>query len=162
MPAWLYRSERMQNSRQSTQHETWVVVADSSRARFMVREGQRLLREFEVLVAPDNRLDEHDQVSDRPGRIETASGGIHSLGSRNAARQHAFDTFARRVAGRIEEGRKSGVLERLVLVAAPRFLGRLRAHLSEQSAALVTVTVDKALTQLAPERLIRHLPDVLR
>jgi protein required for attachment to host cells len=128
----------------------------------MVREGQRLLREFEVLVAPDNRLDEHDQVSDRPGRIETASGGIHSLGSRNAARQHAFDTFARRVAGRIEEGRKSGVLERLVLVAAPRFLGRLRAHLSEQSAALVTVTVDKALTQLAPERLIRHLPDVLR
>ncbi|HAR31795.1 MAG TPA: host attachment protein [Gammaproteobacteria bacterium] len=156
------RRNGMQNSRQNTLHKTWVVVADGSRARFFSREGQRVLHEFEVLVAPDNRLEEHEQVSDRPGRIETASGGIHSLGSRNAARQHAFDAFARRVAGRIDEGRKSGGLDRLVLVAAPRFLGRLRAHLSEQSAALVAVTVDKALTQLSPDRLVHHLPDFLR
>ena len=152
----------MQNSRQNTLQTTWVVVADGSRARFLVREGRQELHEFEVLVAPDSRLEEHDQVSDRPGRIETASGGVHSLGSRNATRQHAFEAFARRVAGRIDDGRKSGALDRLILVAAPRFLGRLRAHLSEPSAALVAATVDKALTALSPDRLIGHLPDSLR
>ncbi|MGA0839021.1 MAG: host attachment protein [Pseudomonadales bacterium] len=148
----------MQNSRE----KTWVVVADGTRARFFCRENAPLLREFEVLVAPENRLEEHEQVSDRPGRIETASGGIHSMGSRNATRQHVLDSFARRVAGRIEEGRKSGNVERLVLVAAPRFLGHLRAHLSEPSSGMVAFTVDKALTQLSADRLARHLPQVLR
>lgn len=138
--------------------ETWVVVADSGRARFFEGDARRGLKELDVLVAPDLRLREQALASDRPGRIDTQAGGVHSMGRQESVKNHERESFARRVAARIEDARRAGVLDRVTLIAAPRFLGQLRAQLTDQSAALVTCTIDKDLTALAPARLVDHLP----
>jgi protein required for attachment to host cells len=140
---------------------TWVIVADGTRARFFNRHPNRQLDEFDVLVSPDNRLHEGDLVSDRQGRIESSGAGGHGMGNKNATKEHEQDVFAKRVAGRVDEGRKAGEVGKLVLVASPRFLGRVRASLSGPSADLVVHTIDKELTQLSADKLAEHLPEFI-
>lgn len=140
---------------------TWVIVADGTRARFFNRHTNRQLEEFEVLVSPENRLHEGDLVSDRQGSIDTAGAGRHGMGSKNAAKEHEQEVFAKRVAARVEDARKSGQLGRLILVAAPRSLGHIRASLSGPAAELVVHTIDKDFTQLTAEKLADHLPQFI-
>lgn len=138
---------------------TWVIVADGTRARFFNRLANRQLEEFDVLLSPDNRLHEGDLVSDRQGRIDSAGAGVHGMGNKNATKDHEQDLFAKRVASRVEEGRTSGQIAKLILVAAPKFLGRVRASLSGPCSDLVVHTIDKELTQLSPDKLADYLPN---
>jgi protein required for attachment to host cells len=141
---------------------TWVIVADGTRARFFNRHPNRTLEEFDVLVCPDNRMHEGDLVSDRHGRVESGSAGVHGMGNKNAAKEHEQDLFAKRVASRVEEGRTAGQVNKLILVAVPRFLGRIRSNLSAPCAEMITHTIDKELTQLNADRLAEYLPTFLR
>ena len=140
---------------------TWVVVADGTRARLFNRHRNRKLEEFDVLLSPEHRLHEGDLVTDRNGRaFDSGGAGRHAMGgNKNSTKDHEMTGFAKRLAGRLEEGRTTGQLERLVLVAPPRFLGQLRAHLSGPAAGLVALTIDKELTTLSAEKLESHLPE---
>jgi len=141
---------------------TWVVVADGTRARFFNRHANRQLDEFAVLVSPENRLHEGDLVSDRrQGSIDATGAGRHGMGNKNTTKDHEQELFAKRVASRVEEGRNAGEVTRLILVASPRFLGRIRASLSGPCTDLVAHTIDKELTQLSPRKLAEHLPNFL-
>lgn len=139
---------------------TWVVVADGTRARLFNRHRNRKLEEFDVLLSPEHRLHEGDLVSDRDGRaFDSAGSGRHAMGNKNATKDHEMVNFAKRLATRLEEGRTTGDLERLVLVAPPRFLGQLRAHMSGRATDLVALTIDKELTTLTSDKLEGHLPE---
>lgn len=139
---------------------TWVVVADGTRARLFNRHKNRTLEEFDVLLSPEHRLHEGDLVSDRDGSASDSNGpGRHGMGNKNAAKDHEMAIFAKRVAARLEEGRTCGELERLVLVAPPRFLGQIRAHLSGPATDLVALTIDKELTTLPVDKLQGHIPE---
>lgn len=139
---------------------TWVVVADGTRARLFNRHRNRKLEEFDVLLSPQHRLHEGDLVSDRDGRaFDSFGAGRHAMGNKNATKDHEMSVFAKRLAGRLEEARTAGELDRLVLVAAPRFLGQLRAQLSGPVADLVALTIDKELTTLPVDKLSDHIPE---
>jgi protein required for attachment to host cells len=139
---------------------TWVVVADGTRARLFNRHPNRKLEEFDVLLSPEHRLHEGDLVTDRGGRATDSSGsGGHAVGNRNATKNHEMENFARRLASRLEQGRCAGELSRLVLVAPPRFLGQLRASLSASATELVALSIDKELTTLSAAKLEHHLPE---
>lgn len=140
---------------------TWVVVADGTRARLFNRHRNRKLEEFDTLLSPAHRLHEGDLVSDRNGRALDADGARgHAVGGRkNTAKDHEMSIFAKRLASRLEEGRNAGELERLVLIAPPRFLGQLRSHMSEHAAGLVALTIDKELTTLPVGKLEAHVPE---
>jgi protein required for attachment to host cells len=150
-----------QFEKESLMANTWVIVADGTRARFFNRHSNRQIEEFDVLLSPDNRLHEGDLVSDRHGRIDSSAAGVHGMGNKNSAKEHEQDLFAKRVAARVDEGRKGGELGKLVLVASPKFLGRIRASLSGPSAELVVHTIDKELTQLAADKIAEHLPEFI-
>jgi protein required for attachment to host cells len=138
---------------------TWVVVADGARARLFNRHKNRKLEEFDVLLSPQHRLHEGDLVTDREGRVSDSHGARHGMGNKNATKDHEMVVFAKRLAGRLEEARNAGELDRLVLVAAPRFLGQLRTQLSNSVADLVALTIDKELTTLPADKLAEHLPE---
>jgi len=140
--------------------QTWVLVADGSRARFFNRTKNRKLEELEVLVAPEGRLHEGDLVSDRGGHVDSTGGRGHDVGTDKSAKEHEAVTFAKRIAARVEEGRVASMLDRLVLIAPPKFLGHLRSSLSAPAAGLVALTIDKELTQLTPDKLAEHLPEL--
>ncbi|MFW6094087.1 MAG: host attachment protein [Pseudomonadota bacterium] len=139
---------------------TWVVVADGTRARLFNRHRNRKLEEFDVLISPEHRLHEGDLVTDRDGRaFDSAGAGRHAMGNKNAAKDHEMANFAKRLAARVEEGRNAGEIERLVLVAPPRFLGQLRSHMSAPALDLVALTIDKELATLSVEKLEQHIPE---
>lgn len=139
---------------------TWVVVADGTRARLFNRHKNRKLEEFDTLLSPEHRLHEGDLVTDRDGRaFDSGGAGRHAVGNKNTTKDHEMTIFAKRLASRLEEGRNAGEIERLVLVAPPKFLGQLRAQMSPSASDLVALTIDKELTTLSADKLQSHLPE---
>ncbi|MEA3412038.1 MAG: host attachment protein [Pseudomonadota bacterium] len=142
---------------------TWVLVADSTRARLMEAENAiGPLREIETLVHPESRLHERDINTDSPGRAFDSGGqGRHAMGQHVGAKEHEAGTFVRDISHRLDRGRKSGDLKQLVIVAAPALLGLLRKHMSAETARLITLELDKNITQMDISELRAHLPERL-
>ncbi len=136
--------------------KTWVLVADRSRARiFSIAKPNAPLTELEDLVHPEARAHEGDLTTDRPGR----SPDHNALGNANSARDEQAQEFAREIAQRLEKGRVHGELERLLVVAAPDVLGMLRKTMNGNLAKIVTLEIDKNVTQQSPSDIRRLLPE---
>ncbi|MGY6216396.1 host attachment protein [Methylolobus aquaticus] len=136
--------------------KTWVVAAESSRARVFVSENRvSPLIELEDFAHTDSRAKDQEIVSDKPGRgFDGVVEGRHGFEKQSDAKHHEALVFAKRLAERIEQGRARGEFEALVLIAAPEFLGMLRHELSAPTARMVVKTIDKNLVQ-KPEADIR-------
>jgi protein required for attachment to host cells len=142
--------------------QTWVVVADEARARFFERNRDGSLREFDDLVSPELRLHEAELTSDRPGRtFNSPRAGSHALHARHSARDQEIAVFAKKLAEHIDDARVAGYLDKLVLIAPPRFLGELRARLNSQVRELIVHSIDKELTTASTEELAARLPRAL-
>ena len=76
-------------------------------------------------------------------------------------RQQVQLRFAQRIADRLEHARNAHAFDRLVLVAAPAFLGLLRLSFGAPLRSLVSLEVDKDYTALRPDQLRAHLPERL-
>jgi protein required for attachment to host cells len=142
---------------------TWVLVADSTRARLLEAENPiGPLNEIETLVHPESRLHERDINSDSPGRAFDSGGqGRHAMGQTVGAKEHEAGTFVRDILQRLDRGRESGDLKQLIIVAAPALLGLLRKHMSTETARLITLELDKNITQMGSSELRAHLPERL-
>jgi protein required for attachment to host cells len=129
--------------------QTWIVVADSTRARlFALAERSRQLLEIDDLVHPESRVRDRNLVSDRPGRTFDSRGrGRHAKQPEHSAHEVQVEEFAQAVARRLERGRRNGKFDRLVVVAGPRFAGRLHGHLSAATRALIRREVHKNLVR---------------
>jgi len=138
---------------------TWIVVADSSRARIFSKNGRTPLTEEAGFIHPESRLHEHDLTSDVPGSDGSSRGAQrHGKAQRTPAKRHEAETFSKRVADHLESARTEGRFQRLFVVAPPAFLGLLRDHFSHALGTLVTGEVNKNLVQLAPDELRHQLP----
>ncbi len=136
--------------------KTWVVVADRSRARiFSIAKPNGPLMELEDLVHPEARAHERDLTTDRPGR----SPDHNALGNAHSARDEQAQEFVREISQRLEKGRVHGELERLLVIAAPDVLGMLRKTMNGNLAKLVTLEIDKNVTQQSPADIRRLLPE---
>ena len=137
-----------------------VIVADASRARILSAEdNQSSLLETEDLVHSESRLREQDLVADGTGSGTDSGGyGMHSMGHEKAAHARQAEIFAAELCERIDGIRQRGALRRIYLVAAPEFLGLLRANLSKQCTVLVAGEVGKNLVTRSLEEIRGHLP----
>ena len=139
--------------------QRWVVVADGSRARYFIIESERTLTEIEDMVSPEHRLHEGDLTSDRAGRSFDSKGeGRHAMEPPHTRKQKGVAKFAHRLADRLERARAAGEIDRLVLIAPPKFLGELRSSLSDATNQLVVISIDKETTTESPRELADHLP----
>ncbi len=108
---------------------TWIVAADSARARFLqVADRKQELVEVEDLLNPRGQLHEGDLVTD----TEEPSG----------AHEHEVDLFSK--------------YDKLLLVAPPKFLGRLRKQLGKEVEKLVCDELDKDLYRANARELERY------
>lgn len=138
---------------------TWIVVADSSRARiFRATALQGPYAELETLAHTQSREHARDLASDKPGRSYAAAGEHrHAMEPEHDPADRERQAFAHQIAERIERARTHGELQELVLVAAPAFLGRLRQVLPEQAAKLVKASLDKDLVRAELADIERHV-----
>lgn len=126
---------------------TWVVVADSTRARiFESRNRGRELVEMEVLLHPESRQKISELVSDKEG-AQADRGGFAQRASEPRTSPDTVESikFARELAQYLNKHRNSNDYNKLVLTAPPEFLGQLRATCDPQVQKLVSQTVRQGL-----------------
>jgi protein required for attachment to host cells len=143
--------------------KTWIVIADGARARIAVNIGPGkglepvFNYEFAASHAPTS-----DMVSDRPGRYaDGGPSGSHGVEPRIDRHDHEKSLFVRDIATEVERGVDRGAFDRLVLVAPPAILGRLRMALKPRTRAMVTAEVGKDLTHLSLRELPERLADAI-
>jgi protein required for attachment to host cells len=141
---------------------TWILVADSSRARIFTTDTPSApLEEIEDFSHVEGRLHDKEITSDLPGRIKSSAGGGHAFEQPTDPKQHEIDNFAHLIVQFLEDAQNAKRFDHLLIVAAPAFLGLLRNHLSEQIKRLICFELDKDLTVMSASNIRQHLPQFL-
>ena len=143
---------------------TWIIVADSSRARiFSMADVRSPLSEITDMLHPASRVREHNIGSDRQGRTFDSKGsGRHAKeGDVSIKKQEAIN-FSKEIAAYLDIERNKNRFEKLVLIAPPEFLGLLRKELSNSTKQRISREIGKDLTQRDAEHIrqeVTTLPD---
>ncbi len=140
--------------------KTWVVVAESSRARFFLARTPRYdLEELAALSHAEGRLKDRDVRSDSPGRSFDSGGqGRHAMSEETSIKTQEQMAFAREIADLLDQGRSKGSYERLIICAPPEFLGCLRKTLPQTTKDLVDKAINKNLVRLSAQEIAGHMP----
>jgi protein required for attachment to host cells len=152
---------------------TWILIANGAKAKVLAHDRKSgtlspaFPHEFLGSTAQSKEI-----ASDRPGRSFESAGrgqpadvgahGRHAMEPRTDPQRHAEYAFARDLAHHLQEAASKNRFQRLVVVAAPKTLGDLRELLPDSVKKLVTVELDKDLTNLPERDLPRHLGDALK
>jgi protein required for attachment to host cells len=144
-----------------------VVVADRAQVRFYDAEHpDSKLQLAGQMTDPEAHLRDRDYKSDRPGRVfDHAPSGKrrgavahHGTGGERTPRKHEAELFARRIVDELERAQRQDHFDRLVLMAAPEFLGDLREVMPRSLSDVIALEIRKDLVH-QDERTIRgHLP----
>ncbi len=161
--------------------KNWIVVANSSGAKIFTlvppaprcKDPQALqlaadalppsqLEERATLAHPEGRVKAQAIDADRPGRsFQSAAKMRHSKTREVDPKKQEIIGFAHRVAEHLERARRQGTLERLVVVAAPEFLGLLRDNFSADLRRIIDHEISLDLYQMKPQDIRAHLPESL-
>jgi protein required for attachment to host cells len=152
---------------------TCVVVADAGSARVLEatrrptaggRPGAIRFDEMLRLENPAARLSARELVTDDTGRVFD-SGSRVGHGPKSHARHGAqsdydphdveVERFARRLGLRLDAERRRGGIEKLIVIAAPRFLGTLRQQLPAATRRLVTREIHRDLVRASDQTISR-------
>lgn len=117
---------------------TWILIANATLATFYREHVDGSLEWMHQIEHPEGRLHAHGLVSDRPGRSNKGPGGAHVVfEARTDPVDVEMDHFIARIVPVLADAVRSGGCLRLVLVAPPRMLGRLRPRLPDAVARCV-------------------------
>lgn len=136
---------------------TWVVVADAGRCKVFDRKtADGSLKS----VLDDDLVGTIQSAarsgSDRPGMTyESAGMHRHAKVPHTDPREQAEASFASEVADYLQ--REASNFDRLIVAAAPSFLGHLRTSLSPAVSALVTHEIHKDFTNLSEPDLAKSI-----
>ena len=132
---------------------TWIVVADSSRARFFSMKNRLdSLTEIQCMSHVESRGHFYDDYDEYHGNL--GQGG-HRSDTHGDLKQNEAAVFAKQIAGRLELGRVKHEFNNLILVAPPAFLGALRHSISDHVFDYISESLDKNLV-MEHEEVIRH------
>jgi protein required for attachment to host cells len=137
-----------------------IVVADQAEAIFYDTPSLQA-QPKEVAHISDPLAHQHDRdfSSDRPGRsYESVGGQRHAIEREDDPRQREAVLFARRISRRLDEARRKGEYDELIVVAGPPFLGLMRKEMSRPTRERVVHEIRKDLVHSPVESLRRHLP----
>lgn len=141
--------------------DTWIVVADGSKAKIYGYIGPKspLVRVDEGELTHTRELSQ-DIVDTGRGRRQDYGQGQGSAMNRSAdPHAHEQRIFMKELADYLYE-RKDKV-DRIIIAAAPKMLGELRQDLHKDVAAKVSDELDKDLTNIPENELPKHLQSVL-
>jgi protein required for attachment to host cells len=140
---------------------TWVVVADSARARFFEwREPTEPLCEIADLANPEGRIKEKDLGSDRAGVASNSQGynGGHPMQATSSGHDKSEIEFADRIDDVLTEALDAAKFEQVMVYAPPHFLGNLRTHFSARVAKVVIQSEALNLTREDASLIRSRLP----
>ncbi|MFP4640501.1 MAG: host attachment protein [Guyparkeria sp.] len=159
---------------------TWVLVADAARARFLIARDnpdaylgsqafpssqpapKGALEEMETLSNHAARLSDQDLETDRPGATTDRKGdAMHAYEPPNSVRDVEARRFAREIVKRLDNLRNEGKLDRFYLLSAPDFLGVLRDEMDKGLREIVVAEKARDLSMQTPQDIRSALPERL-
>lgn len=140
--------------------KTWVVVAESSRAKiFELDKKNAPLRELQGFAHTASRSHEHNMTSDLPGRfMNSTTHGSHKLSNHSSPKEHESVEFARVIGSHLDDARNRGQFDKLIIMSPPGFLGHLRKELSSETCKYIVSEIDKNLVRHNTQEIQAHLP----
>lgn len=143
--------------------KTWIVLVDGARARVLLNEGpNKGLKEVLSAQSETARLAGRDLMADDRGRtFDSAGQGRHAMEPKTDAKTVEAEKFLRDVVRLLERGAQGGDYDRLVLCAAPRALGELRALLPKTVQVKLSAELAKDLTNTPLADVPKSLEGVL-
>jgi protein required for attachment to host cells len=100
--------------------------------------------------------------SDRPGRAFERVGDVrHAMEPAVDPKRQEATKFAKEISEYLTRRRQRRRFDKLILVAAPQFLGLLRKALDPATAKRVRQEISKNLVQYEAEEIRQHLPERL-
>lgn len=122
--------------------KTWILVADHNRAQLYLNVGPgKHLQKVKDIPSPGPSVPRHTDSHDGQDR------------------RHDGEEFAGQISQLLHDGRVNHHFEKLILVAAPKFLGQIRAKLDKATTAVVSATLDKELMSFSDVEIQRHLTE---
>jgi protein required for attachment to host cells len=148
---------------------TRVVVASQGEAHLYDIGPGVLVTAGDTLLDARARLHDRDFSSDRPGRVfdrappagRRGAGAHHSTNGERSPHRHEALVFAQRIAAALERDRRLNRFSRLVIVAAPAFLGLLRGAMHPLLRGMIVGQVRKDLAHRPEHVLKAHVDRVL-
>lgn len=144
----------MYERRHKKSENTFVLVADASRARLFRREESGALALLEEAEHPESRAHNRDLGADKPGRAFTGVGvskGRSALEPRTEPQEVEAEKFARELGDRLAQAFDAHAFDELIVAAPPKFLGLLRETLATHKDHVdrrVKMWVEKDYTEL--------------
>jgi protein required for attachment to host cells len=134
---------------------TWILVADSARARVFERRGKNgELHEIETLTHPEARLHSGDLRTGGKGEeFDIAGQGERQTGPRVTTSEKHKLIFAKEISDRLTKAEHEGQFDALVLIAEPAVLGDLRDKLTAPTAQRIVREIDKNWSKESPQRI---------
>lgn len=138
---------------------TWVVVADSRRARIFEADGPGAehLEEIHTLLHPRDYRHADGDGDTRRRVFESATSARHAAEPRTLPREREANAFAREIARFLLRECENHAFGDLVLVAEPHFMGELRNALDPRLTARVARRRSKDLVALPAAEIGRQL-----
>lgn len=126
---------------------TWIVAADSTRARIFEMDADQHLKEIDDLSNSASRMANREIDTDAYGRF-SAKGQFqaHTDEPDVSAVKYADEQFSKQVSKYLEKARNEHRYDKLCVFAAPAFLGMIRQHLSKEVMKLVESESDKDIS----------------
>jgi len=157
--SWMARGKGVNPGLEVTMETTWILVADSARARlFTIDRPRGPLPETAGYADPQDRLRDQDLEADAPGRGAGSNGGRFAMGHEDGAKDHHAEQFARELAEVLDKSRSAGDLVRLYVMAAPNFLGSLRRFLDRATSGCIVESFPKDVVGERADAIRGHLP----
>ena len=141
---------------------TWIVVADEAAATVYERKARHgPLTELFGLANEAGRKKTGELLADRGGRAFDSHGqGRHTMAKeKDSPKRHVAGIFAKTIAQRINSAVLNKDCDEFVLIAAPRFLGQLRAAVDKACNLEPALTIAKEMVDQdasAIQELIAH------
>ena len=126
---------------------TWVLVADGKKALFLRNELNT--RDYDLQVIRQETQDNpatRMQGTDRPGRANSASGTAGGAIKVTDWHQLAEDRFADDIAKILNTAAQNGAFQKIVIIAPPAVLGKLREEFTAATTSMVLAEIPKTLT----------------
>ncbi|MBI3542335.1 MAG: host attachment protein [Deltaproteobacteria bacterium] len=126
---------------------TWILVAQRGLARLYTSRGPGARPQLvETIEHAEGRAKDRELVSDRGGRVFKMRSAARSAAERKVTpHDHVTEQWATELATLCEHGWGRDDFDFLILVAEPRFLGRLKSALGAKVAGRVVATLGKDL-----------------
>lgn len=138
----------------------WIVVCDGGKSLILENTGSPA----EVKLV-NKEMREHDGApthelgSDQPGRVHQSSGSARSAIDQPDWHDEAERDFLESLARRLDAAITAGEASDLIIIAAPRALGMLRAAYSPAIRQALRGELDKDYVKTPIEEIEKHLAD---